>query len=136
MIRPSQILVSMKTSSASPARFCFKLFAVAVPLALFFGLVGCHHHPAPQAMAARAYATESPRAAEAAPNDYHILPSDILDVAVFQETDLKSTLRVSQEGTIVFPLIGVVPVGGLTPAEAGLAIRDKLAKGFLINPQV
>jgi polysaccharide export outer membrane protein len=68
--------------------------------------------------------------------DYSILPADILEIAVFQEPDLKSTLRVSNEGTIAFPLIGVVPVGGLTPQGAGQAIRDRLAKGYLVNPQV
>jgi protein involved in polysaccharide export with SLBB domain len=68
--------------------------------------------------------------------DYIILPSDILEVTVFQEPDLKSTLRVSNEGTVVFPLIGVVPVGGLTPQNAAQTLRDRLAKGFLINPQV
>ena len=69
-------------------------------------------------------------------NDYRILPADILEIVVFQEPDLKSTLRVSNEGTIVFPLVGAVPIGGLTPHAAAQAIRDRLAKGFLINPQV
>jgi polysaccharide export outer membrane protein len=69
-------------------------------------------------------------------NDYRIMPADILDVTVFQEADLKSTLRVSNEGTIAFPLIGVVTVGGLSPQEAAQAVRDRLAKGYLVNPQV
>lgn len=68
--------------------------------------------------------------------DYIIRSADILDIAVYQEPDLKSTLRVSAEGTIVFPLIGNLSVGGLTPHGAAQAIRDRLAKGFLINPQV
>ena len=69
-------------------------------------------------------------------NDYRIMPADILDITVFQEADLKSTLRVSNEGTIAFPLIGVVPVGGLTPQEAAQAVSGQLAKGYLVNPQV
>lgn len=69
-------------------------------------------------------------------SDYRILPADTLDITVFQESDLKSTLRVSNEGTIAFPLIGVVRVGGLSPQEAAQAIRDKLGQGYLINPQV
>lgn len=59
-----------------------------------------------------------------------------MEIAVFQEPDLKATLRVSNEGTIVFPLIGSVPVGGLSPHGAAKEIRDRLAKGFLVNPQV
>lgn len=69
-------------------------------------------------------------------SDYQIFPADILEIVVFQEPDLESTLRVSNEGTIVFPLIGSVPVGGLTPQAAAQAIRDRLANGYLINPQV
>lgn len=68
--------------------------------------------------------------------DYNILPADILEITVFQEPDLKSTLRVSNEGTIAFPLIGIVQVGGLTPQGAAQALRDRLAKGYLVNPQV
>jgi polysaccharide export outer membrane protein len=68
--------------------------------------------------------------------DYNILPADILEITVFQEPDIKATLRVSNEGTITFPLIGVVPVGGLTAQGAAIALRDRLAKGYLINPQV
>jgi polysaccharide export outer membrane protein len=64
------------------------------------------------------------------------MPADILEIAVYQEPDLKSTLRVSNEGTIVFPLVGPVTVGGLSPQAAAQALRDRLAKGFLMNPQV
>ena len=63
-------------------------------------------------------------------------PNDLIEVKVFQEDDLQSTLRVSQEGTITFPLIGAVRVGGRTPEEAARLIRDALAKDYLVNPQV
>jgi protein involved in polysaccharide export with SLBB domain len=92
--------------------------------------------PAGSPVPARAVASAMPANRTPTITDYNILPSDILEVTVFQEPDLKSTLRVSNEGTIVFPLIGVVPVGGLTPQAAAQAIRDRLAKGYLINPQV
>jgi polysaccharide export outer membrane protein len=75
-------------------------------------------------------------AAPAVSRDYRILPADVLEITVFQEDDLKSTLRVTNEGTIAFPLIGVVNVGGLTPQQASQAIRDRLAQGYLVNPQV
>src|SRR5215216_3634878 len=64
--------------------------------------------------------------------DYNILPSYILEISVFQEPDLKSTLRVSNEGTIALPLIGIVPVGGLTPQGAAQTLRDRLANGYLV----
>lgn len=68
--------------------------------------------------------------------DYRIVPTDILEVSVFQEPDLKSTLRVSPEGTIDFPLIGQVNVGSLTPGEAARRIAGSLEKGYLVHPQV
>lgn len=105
-------------SHARALRWCW--------LALF--LIGVvHADPAP---------TSEAGAPAIARSDYRILPADILDITVFQEPDLKSTLRVSNDGTIAFPLIGVVPVGGLSPQMAAQAIRDKLAGGYLINPQV
>jgi len=60
----------------------------------------------------------------------------MLEIIVFQEDDLKSELRVSNEGTIVFPLIGTVAVGGMTPQEAAQTIKARLSRGYLINPQV
>jgi polysaccharide export outer membrane protein len=69
-------------------------------------------------------------------NDYKICPTDILDISVFQEPDLKSVLRVSNEGTITFPLIGAVPVQGLSTQLASREIEHRLAPGYLVNPQV
>ncbi|HZP59607.1 MAG TPA: polysaccharide biosynthesis/export family protein, partial [Opitutaceae bacterium] len=68
--------------------------------------------------------------------DYKIVPADVLQITVFQEEDLKSVLRVSNEGTIVFPLIGKISVGGMTPQAAAHLIQERLAQGYLINPQV
>lgn len=70
------------------------------------------------------------------PAAYALAPNDLLEIRVFQEDDLTSRLRVSSKGTINFPLIGVVSVGGLTPQEAAESIREKLAKDYLVNPQV
>jgi protein involved in polysaccharide export with SLBB domain len=67
---------------------------------------------------------------------YILAPNDLIDVKVFQEDDLESKLRISKDGTITFPLIGSVKVGGKTPQDAARVIRDGLAKGYLVNPQV
>ena len=79
---------------------------------------------------------ELPAAPAVAGNDYRISPADMLEIIVFQENDLKSDLRVSNEGTIVFPLIGTVAVGGMTPQEAAQTIKERLSRGYLIDPQV
>jgi polysaccharide export outer membrane protein len=80
--------------------------------------------------------TTAPAIKLVASDDYRISPADVLEINVFQETDLKTILRVSTEGTIVFPLIGIVPVGGMTPQEAAHALQARLAQGYLTNPQV
>ena len=69
-------------------------------------------------------------------SNYILRPDDVIDIKVFQEDDLQSTLRVARDGTIVFPLIGAVPVGGMTVQAAGEQIRSRLANGYLVNPQV
>jgi polysaccharide export outer membrane protein len=96
-------------------------------------LTACGSTPANQAQATD---PDAPVIKLVANDDYRISPADVLEINVFQETDLKAILRVSNEGTIVFPLIGTVPVGGMTPQEAAHALQARLAQGYLINPQV
>ena len=67
---------------------------------------------------------------------YVLTPNDVVDIKVFQEDDLEAKLRISQQGTITFPLIGVVSIGGKTPQDAAAIIRAALAKDYLVNPQV
>jgi len=62
---------------------------------------------------------------------------DSIRITVFQNPDLTTEARLSQSGAIVFPLIGEVALGGLTPAEAGSRIAEQLKRGnFIVNPQV
>jgi polysaccharide export outer membrane protein len=64
-------------------------------------------------------------------------PGDSIRITVFQNPDLTTESRLSQSGSIVFPLIGEVGLGGLTTAEAGARIADQLKRGnFIVNPQV
>ena len=63
--------------------------------------------------------------------------SDSIRITVFQNPELTTETRLSQSGSIVFPLIGEVGLAGLTPVEAGNRIADQLKRGgFIINPQV
>jgi len=71
-----------------------------------------------------------------APVDYQLRPLDLLDIRVFQEDDLTMTNKVSQAGTLTFPLIGSVKVSGLQVQEAEKLITDKLKDGYIKNPQV
>ncbi len=62
---------------------------------------------------------------------------DSVRVTVFQNPDLTTEGRLSESGSVVMPLIGEVSLGGLTPAEAGSRVAERLKKGnYILNPQV
>jgi protein involved in polysaccharide export with SLBB domain len=61
---------------------------------------------------------------------------DTFEVRVFGEPDLSGKFRVGGEGTITFPLAGVIQVLGLEPQQVSQVIADKLREGIMRNPQV
>jgi len=68
---------------------------------------------------------------------YVIEEFDVLDITVFEEPDLSLKLKVAQNGTISFPLIGEVKVTGLTAYEVQNKLEKLLIDGeFLIEPRV
>jgi polysaccharide export outer membrane protein len=76
-------------------------------------------------------------AANAASPGYLLGAGDALRISVFQNPDLSLETRVAEDGTISFPLIGIVKVGGLSLNAAEKAIADKLKNGkFVKQPQV
>jgi len=80
---------------------------------------------------------ETPRAVPAAAAiDYILKPSDLLNVQVFQEENLRRDVRVSQEFSITLPLIGKVDLKGKSLRQAEDLIRELYDRDFLVNPQV
>ena len=72
-----------------------------------------------------------------ATQDYLLGPGDVIKITVFQNPDLSSQARVSENGTITYPLIGTVQIGGLSTSAAERRIAQMLKDGsFLIDPQV
>ncbi len=67
--------------------------------------------------------------------DLSLGPADVFEVRVYGEPELNNTYRVSPEGSIDFPLIGRVPVKGLTAGQVAEAIRGRL-QSFIKQPQV
>jgi len=62
---------------------------------------------------------------------------DSIRVTVFQNPELTTETRISERGTIVFPLIGEVALAGQTPTEGGVRIAEQLKQGnYIRNPQV
>jgi polysaccharide export outer membrane protein len=63
-------------------------------------------------------------------------PGDVFDVRVYQQPDMSNTYSVSSDGNISFPHVGSLKVAGLTPAQVEKEIRERLADGYLRDPQV
>lgn len=81
-----------------------------------------------------------PAASAAQPAEYRLEAlgmGDMIRVSVFRNPDLTTEARVSERGTIMFPLIGEISVTGLTPTQVSKQIADKLRAGrFVVDPEV
>lgn len=73
----------------------------------------------------------------AAAQDVDLKPGDVVRVSVYGQDDLETTVRISQDGNISFPLIGEVSLQGLSVRAAEQRLEQRLAGGqFVTNPQV
>lgn len=69
--------------------------------------------------------------------DYDIGPADVLEISVFEVIKYATTARVSGDGTIRFPDLGIVKVGGLSERKAEDLLQKMLKeKELVMNPQV
>lgn len=69
--------------------------------------------------------------------DYRLAPGDNIKIQVFQNPDLTLETRVSEQGTITFPLIGTVKIGDMPVASAEQVIAKALRDGgFIKQPNV
>ncbi|WP_269539629.1 polysaccharide biosynthesis/export family protein [Cerasicoccus fimbriatus] len=69
-------------------------------------------------------------------SNYTLQPLDIVQMTVYKEPELEQQVRVSQEGTVILPLVGEVQVGGMTITNATRLITDLYNRDYLVNPQV
>jgi polysaccharide export outer membrane protein len=75
--------------------------------------------------------------ATAQADDYRLGAGDLLKIVVFDHEELSVDARVSQSGNITFPLVGQVPVAGLSTRDAELLLAQHLMDGgFVKQPQV
>ncbi len=84
-----------------------------------------------------AFAGLTAQAQTQARSDYPLGAGDALRIQVFQNPDLTLETRVSENGSITYPLIGAIELGGLSIAVAEKKIADALQSGgFIQKPQV
>ncbi len=67
---------------------------------------------------------------------YRLGPEDVVEVRVFELDQLNRTVRVAGDGSMELPLIGSIPVNGLTPDDVADQVADRLRDRFVQNPQV
>lgn len=97
-----------------------------------FALMGNAHAQSTDAKAAAVTA-----AAPGPSLDYLLGGGDLVRITVYQNPDLSLEARVSEAGTINFPLLGTLNVGGRSTTQLEGLISDGLRKGNLVKqPQV
>jgi|SRR5579859_35944 len=116
--------------------FAFLLASVALPP----GTAPAQPRPVtPQPTAPQA-STQAPVAVQpSSPVDssYELGGGDIIQIDLVGRTDFGSHARISNDGTILLPLIGVVKASGRTVSELADQIRQALIKGqFYSDPVV
>lgn len=72
----------------------------------------------------------TPAQAEPATNipTYVLHAGDIIRITVWKEDGMDQELTILPDGTVNYPLIGVLPVAGKTPAEVQTLVKEKLAR--------
>lgn len=81
-------------------------------------------------------AASPPPAAASVSGDYVLSPSDTLEMSVFNEPSLTTQTRISADGTVQFPLIGELRLGGMPVRDARELIRRRYNADYLVEPQV
>jgi len=59
-------------------------------------------------------------------SDFKIMAGDVLQITVWKEAGMDHELVVLPDGSISFPLIGMINIQGLTPIETSKLIKNKL----------
>ena len=67
---------------------------------------------------------------------YALGPDDKIKIKVYGEKDISGKFKITSDGSISVPLIGVVNLLDKSPRDAEIIIADKLRDGYLKNPSV
>ncbi len=124
----SEMHLPISIKGPSFASVCRGLACAATLLALIASAAAQQPLPA----APNASSSAQPPAAM---QDYALCPGDVIKISVYQNPDLLLETRVSENGTITYPLIGTVPVGGSSTSMVKSASRacSRRATSLLIR---
>jgi polysaccharide export outer membrane protein len=106
---------------------------MAIHLILILALITLT--PMPAAASQQPPAQQQPQPAAEAGEPYLIGPEDVVEIAVWSNTDLSRTVPVRPDGKISLPLLHDVQASGLTPTQLQEALTTSLAR-FVAEPVV
>ena len=69
-------------------------------------------------------------------DNYVLTALDLIQFRIYGESDLNSEVRVSADGMISLPFIGVIKIAGKTVLEARQLIYDLYDRDYFVNPQI
>lgn len=69
-------------------------------------------------------------------SNYVLKTSDVIEIEVYQESDLQKQVRIEGDGTVSLSLIGKVEIAGLTVSEAKSLITELYNRDYLVDPQI
>lgn len=87
-----------------------------------------------EAQAAAALAASSGKKSELAAGQ--LGPGDKVKVSVYGEEELSGEFEIDNTGSLAMPLVGEIPVRGLTQRELEKKISSILEQGYIKNPRV
>lgn len=73
---------------------------------------------------------------EAAEPAYRLQPGDRVNIEVFREPEISGVFQLNPDGQIRHPMLGNVPLGGMTVQEAEAGVCARLAEKYLVDPRV
>ena len=105
-------------------------------MGLLFSITLLYPMPLPAASKVNQDSGQGPVQGSTPNAGYRLAPNDVIKVQVFGEEALTTETRVSGDGKIALPLLGVLEIKGLTVKETEELITSRLADGFLKHPRV
>ena len=67
---------------------------------------------------------------------YEVGIGDVIEITAFQEDEITGEFLVEASGAITFPLLGPVPVAGMTPASISVVLEELLERDFYVDVQL
>ncbi|MBC2606281.1 polysaccharide biosynthesis/export family protein [Pelagicoccus albus] len=74
--------------------------------------------------------------AQSGDENYQLKPGDTIAMRIFQEPDMALESRISADGSVQFPLIGLIKVGGKTLPDLQSELYALYDADYFVNPQV